>query len=123
MQVFFEIMDTQTFAERIKQAREARGWTQAQLAARIGVSRPTISQWEAGQTDKVKGAHLLAAARALDRDPNWLFSGESRYELPTQELRRLWDRLTDSQKAQMLAELKRQAEHNDALLQELAARD
>ena len=33
-------------ANRLKSEREARGWTQAELAARVGVSRKTINTVE-----------------------------------------------------------------------------
>ena len=33
-------------ANALREAREARGWTQAELAARIGVSRKTINTVE-----------------------------------------------------------------------------
>jgi len=33
-------------ANRLKTEREARGWTQAELAARVGVSRKTINTVE-----------------------------------------------------------------------------
>jgi putative transcriptional regulator len=35
-------------ANRLREARETRGWTQADLAARIGVSRKTINTIENG---------------------------------------------------------------------------
>ena len=35
-------------ANRLKTEREARGWTQADLAARIGVSRKTVNTVENG---------------------------------------------------------------------------
>jgi transcriptional regulator with XRE-family HTH domain len=37
-------------AERktIRQLRQARGWTQQQLAARVALHHTTISQWERG---------------------------------------------------------------------------
>ena len=35
-------------ANRLKPEREARGWTQADLAARVGVSRKTINTIENG---------------------------------------------------------------------------
>lgn len=35
-------------ANRLRAARETRGWTQADLAARIGVSRKTINTVENG---------------------------------------------------------------------------
>ena len=35
-------------AEKIKQLREARGWTQAELARRLGVTRNGVNSWEQG---------------------------------------------------------------------------
>ena len=36
---------------RIAEAREARGWTQEQLAQAVGTTQQTIQRWESGQTD------------------------------------------------------------------------
>lgn len=36
---------------RIKEAREARGWTQEQLAIEMDTTQQTIQRWETGQTD------------------------------------------------------------------------
>ena len=38
-----------TFAERIKQARQAAGLTQQQLADQIGVGKSTVAQYEEGR--------------------------------------------------------------------------
>ncbi len=38
-----------TFAEKLKQAREAAGFTQAQLAERAGMHRMSIAKLEQGQ--------------------------------------------------------------------------
>ncbi len=35
-----------TLANRVREAREAKGWTQAELATRIGVSRKTVNTVE-----------------------------------------------------------------------------
>ena len=37
------------FAEKVKQLRTARGWTQEQLAERVGVRRETIMRLEKAQ--------------------------------------------------------------------------
>ena len=50
--------------ERIRQARQARGLTQAQLATAIGVSRSAIAQWETDRTGQV-GGNLALLARVL----------------------------------------------------------
>lgn len=50
--------------ERVKELREQRRLTQEALAARIGVTRKTVSNWEIGET-KVSTAHLPAIALAL----------------------------------------------------------
>lgn len=34
------------FAERIKELRKEKGWTQAQLASNLGYKRTAITKWE-----------------------------------------------------------------------------
>lgn len=50
-------------AELIREARRARGWSQGELAARTGVSRPTIARIEGGQ--RVRMGTLETVAQAL----------------------------------------------------------
>ena len=38
-----------SLGEILRAVREARGWTQAEAAKRIGVVRNTVSRWELGQ--------------------------------------------------------------------------
>lgn len=54
-------------ANRLKSEREVRGWTQAELAARVGVSRKTINTIENGvfvpstiTALKIAGAFVLS---------------------------------------------------------------
>src|SRR5687768_7266846 len=49
---------------RIAAAREGRGWSQAQLAAELGVTNVTISRYESGQRQLSTGA-LDRVANAL----------------------------------------------------------
>lgn len=52
--------------DSIRSAREAKGWSQAQLANRVGISQPAIKKIEAGQTDHSK--FLPKIAKLLDLD-------------------------------------------------------
>lgn len=52
--------------------------TNVELAARIGVTKATVGDWLKGRTKTISGERLLAAARALQCDPDWLQSGRMR---------------------------------------------
>lgn len=59
--------------ERIKEAREDRGWSQKDLASKAGVSQGAIGNLEIGlrQTSR----KLLEIAAALQVRPEWLATG------------------------------------------------
>jgi transcriptional regulator with XRE-family HTH domain len=61
---------------RLKELREAKDWTQAELARRSGVPQPTISRIEAGEGRSVNLDNLERLARALDTDPAFLIASE-----------------------------------------------
>lgn len=65
-----------TIGANVKWAREARGWTQLQLASRIGVDPVVISRWERGK-NRPSDAYLAAAAIALDRPEDWFYVDHS----------------------------------------------
>ncbi len=45
----------------------AKGWSQTELARRIGVSRQAVSLWlRSDETARVRGEHLLAVSRVLE---------------------------------------------------------
>ena len=58
---------------RIREAREAKGWTQAQLAERIGVSRKTVNTVENG-VFVPSTVIALKLARALGEPVEGLFT-------------------------------------------------
>jgi transcriptional regulator with XRE-family HTH domain len=58
-------MSIVTMGKRIRTLREKAGFTQAQLADLIGVTRSAISQIESGLTKGVRPEHLLALAQHL----------------------------------------------------------
>ncbi len=58
---------------RVAQARKRAGLTQPQLAAKVGVSRPTIARIEGGHSPSVTIA--LAISRELGQPVEALFGG------------------------------------------------
>lgn len=60
------------FGDRIRQARELAGWTQGELAARVGVTNSDISHLEAG--DWQPTADVLASIALATRFPESFFA-------------------------------------------------
>lgn len=56
-------------AERVRQDRLARGWTQAGLAARSGIPLATYRLFE--QTGQISLERLIAISGALSRSAEW----------------------------------------------------
>jgi SOS-response transcriptional repressor LexA len=65
----------ETWHERLTRARNAKGIKKTALAKAVGVSQPTITDWESGEIKKIQGENLLAVCRALDVTPDWLTTG------------------------------------------------
>lgn len=68
----------ETMGQRIKRLREARKWTQGQLADLTGVTVSAVSQWELDSTKNVKLEPFLMLAKVLDTDPHYLVFGPDR---------------------------------------------
>lgn len=66
-----------TLGDRMRKARVAAGLEQADLAKRVGVSRPTVSQWERGRSEP-RATQLLAWADATGHHIEWLLGVRSR---------------------------------------------
>lgn len=64
-------------SERIRDLRKARGLSQGELAERIKVSRPAVTQWENGDTKNLRIDNLLSLARAFDMTVDELITGKS----------------------------------------------
>ena len=52
--------------EKIVEARKRHGWSQAQLANRVGISQPAIKKIEAGETRQSKFMPKIAQVLGLD---------------------------------------------------------
>lgn len=82
------IMD-ETAGEKIRRKREALGWSQVDLAQRVGISQPAIQKIEDGRTTNSKFLPRIAALLdipyieldpATGRDPNTVLAAESLQE-------------------------------------------
>jgi transcriptional regulator with XRE-family HTH domain len=57
-------MAKEEFAARLRELREGRGWTQAELALKVGVSADSVAQWERARCEPT-WSHAVALADAL----------------------------------------------------------
>lgn len=63
---------------RLTHAREASGLSKTKLAILVGVSSPTVTDWESGEIANISGENLLAVCDAVRATPHWLLRGEGR---------------------------------------------
>ncbi|MGF6411490.1 helix-turn-helix domain-containing protein [Paraburkholderia sp. MM5482-R1] len=68
-----------SIAERLKEAREIAGLSQGQVAKRLGMHRPTISEIEAGRR-KVAADELDLFAGLYDVSVEWIVNGSVKDE-------------------------------------------
>lgn len=66
--------DPITIGARIRDARQARGWTQDQLAQAVDVTRSAVAQWETGRAGQVT-ANLARIAATLEVGIEFLTHG------------------------------------------------
>lgn len=64
---------------RIKQLREAKGLSQAELGRRCGVTRAAVQKWENGDTKNIENATFLVLCHELGTDPAYLVWGPDRW--------------------------------------------
>lgn len=63
-----------TLAERLVKAREATGFSTADLAQRLGVRKSTLTSWETGKAEP-RTNRLIMLAGLLSVSPTWLLCG------------------------------------------------
>lgn len=64
-----------SIAERVQSLRKNAKLTQKQLANRVGIKQPSLSAIETGDTLEISGTVLLALARELRANPEWILYG------------------------------------------------
>jgi transcriptional regulator with XRE-family HTH domain len=76
--VSYAFWQMETIGSRIRQLREARGWTQEQFAKRVGVTKSAVSQWENDATKNLKLVTFLKVVEALGTNVDYLVQGSRR---------------------------------------------
>jgi transcriptional regulator with XRE-family HTH domain len=66
----------ETFPERLKRLRTAKGWTTYELAERARIGRSSVAHYELDRGSPM-AAHLHQMARALGTTMDYLWSGEA----------------------------------------------
>ena len=88
---------------KIKEAREAKGWSQERLAVELSTTQQTIQRWESGQT-AVKSTQLKELSRILGVTGSYLLDIEQEQSqnvdiyYDERELLTLYRRMEPSQK-------------------------
>lgn len=78
-----------TFADRLKELRQKRHYTQEQLSVAAGLSVQSIRRYEQGKADKdPRAVNLLQLAKALDVTPEYLLIGDNNMERYTDAIKR-----------------------------------
>jgi transcriptional regulator with XRE-family HTH domain len=70
------LSDQRQVGARIRAARQARGLTQSDLAAAVGVSRSAVAQWETDRAGQVRG-NLTRIAAVLGVSVEYLLHGRA----------------------------------------------
>jgi Zn-dependent peptidase ImmA (M78 family)/DNA-binding XRE family transcriptional regulator len=99
-------------ANQLREAREERGWTQKDLAHRLGRTQTAISYWESGKR-KPDIDDLLDLATALGEDVSYFFPPERQRQPIRAILRATADRLASSDLRVTLDDLVDDAEAAD----------
>lgn len=105
-----ETFSGESVAARISRAREAAGFSTAQLARRMGIQTRTLSAWEDGRAEP-RANRLVMMAGVLNVSPTWLLvgRGQAPSDTPTEVA------LIKAEIAQLRATVQRQTRLIDRL--------
>ena len=91
----------ETFQERVKQARESKGYTQDQVADLTGITKATISRYENGKRKDPARQELKKLAKCYDISVDWLI-GVTDVKIPYGDISEIYAELSYKRKEQCL---------------------
>lgn len=68
----------ESMGDRIRYLRGVKGFSQSELAKKVGVTKSAVSQWELSQTANVKLETFLKLCEVLGARPEYLIFGPQR---------------------------------------------
>mgnify|MGYP006274281335 FL=1 len=92
----------QSLADRIRRARRIKGWSQSQLAHRLGVSTSAVGHWERPNGPLPSTEHLIEIAMHLSVRVEWLALGHGDIRASGREIQ--WQGVTLHAEEQALLE-------------------
>lgn len=72
---------SKVMGQRIREKREAMGWSVEDLAEKIGVARQTIYKWERGSVKNIDRDYIGKMAKLFHVEPDWLMHMEDANEV------------------------------------------
>ena len=85
-----------TFADRLKELRNIRNYTQEELGKITNISVQSIRRYEQGRLNEEQSAYnLLQLAKALDVTPEYLLIGDNNMTSYTEAIKRELKQLND----------------------------
>jgi transcriptional regulator with XRE-family HTH domain len=70
-----EVHELTSLGLRLRHARRKRKMSQSALAGAAGITQPSVSELESGETKEISGPVLIAISSALKIRPAWLVNG------------------------------------------------
>ena len=75
-----------TMADRIKERRIALGYTQEELASKLGLQKSAIAKYENGRVENIKRTVILKMSKILECSPSYLLAMDLDNPSPTESV-------------------------------------
>ena len=85
-------MKNLSIGQRLKALREAQGWTQSQVAERVGLSQAAYSRWEANMVTRFVPENVERIAKVLGTTKESIMATEDRLDHHKEEIQRWLER-------------------------------